>query len=403
MRLTVAVAIGVLGGIGIIPLPAAHGLTFAVRNTEDSGAGSLRQAVLDANAAAGPDEIKFAPALEGQAIVLTGGPLEVRDSLSIAGPGPDRLLIRSDDPDADLITIGGNGISVELAGLALEGGEDGIQINAGTNGNAVTLTKVRVARQLTDDAVSVSGTLNRVTLRDCVLEAAEDNLSVKGVRNALTLIRTLVRSAKQDGIEIEGDANVLAVEDSTIGNNGKDPKSPNDGIDVDGSRNVVRLTQLTSSGNGEDGLDIEGPGNRVTIDGSTIAFNGRDGIKLQDPTRTSTLEIGNSIVAQNNGPDVAGAVTSTGYNLIGHETASSGITGPGDQVGTTATPIDARLGPLESHGGATPVHPLGAGSPAINAGRPEFTPPPEFDQRGPGFPRVLLGRRDIGAFEAKAP
>jgi hypothetical protein len=98
MRLTVAVAIGVLGGIGIIPLPAAHGLTFAVRNTEDSGAGSLRQAVLDANAAAGPDEIKFAPALEGQAIVLTGGPLEVRDSLSIAGPGPDRLLIRSDDP-----------------------------------------------------------------------------------------------------------------------------------------------------------------------------------------------------------------------------------------------------------------------------------------------------------------
>src|SRR5688500_17386794 len=33
--------------------------TFTVTNTNDTGAGSLRQAILDANAAAGPDDIDF--------------------------------------------------------------------------------------------------------------------------------------------------------------------------------------------------------------------------------------------------------------------------------------------------------------------------------------------------------
>src|SRR5262245_40396879 len=34
-------------------------ITFVVNNTNDSGAGSLRQAILDANANAGPDTINF--------------------------------------------------------------------------------------------------------------------------------------------------------------------------------------------------------------------------------------------------------------------------------------------------------------------------------------------------------
>ena len=41
--------------------------TFTVTNTADSGAGSLRQAVLDANAAAGADTIVFSAAFDGGA------------------------------------------------------------------------------------------------------------------------------------------------------------------------------------------------------------------------------------------------------------------------------------------------------------------------------------------------
>jgi hypothetical protein len=57
------------------------------------------------------------------------------------------------------------------------------------------------------------------------------------------------------------------------------------------------------------------------------------------------------------------------------------------------------LGPLQNNGGPTFTHELLTGSPAIDAGDPSFTPPPNYDQRGPGFNRVVNGRIDIGAFE----
>src|SRR5687768_12758054 len=62
------------------------------------------------------------------------------------------------------------------------------------------------------------------------------------------------------------------------------------------------------------------------------------------------------------------------------------------------------LGPLADNGGPTFTHALLDGSPAINAGDPATVAgsgnTPEFDQRGTGFPRVVGGRIDMGAFEA---
>jgi CSLREA domain-containing protein len=45
---------------------------------------------------------------------------------------------------------------------------------------------------------------------------------------------------------------------------------------------------------------------------------------------------------------------------------------------------------------------LKTGSPAIDAGDPNFTPPPNYDQRGVSFARVVNSRIDIGAFERQA-
>jgi hypothetical protein len=59
------------------------------------------------------------------------------------------------------------------------------------------------------------------------------------------------------------------------------------------------------------------------------------------------------------------------------------------------------VGPLQNNGGHTLTHALLPGSPAIDAGNPNFTPPPKFDQRGPGFARVVDGRIDIGSFEVQ--
>src|SRR5260370_11420910 len=79
---------------------------------------------------------------------------------------------------------------------------------------------------------------------------------------------------------------------------------------------------------------------------------------------------------------------------------SNGVNG--NLVGSAAAPIDPRLGPLQDNGGPTLTHALLAGSPAVDAGNNALATP--FDQRGPGFPRVLYGAIDIGALElARGP
>lgn len=62
---------------------------FTVENTNDSGAGSLRQAIEDANTTIGNDQIDFNPELSGQEITLTNGVLEISDSVELSGSGVD--------------------------------------------------------------------------------------------------------------------------------------------------------------------------------------------------------------------------------------------------------------------------------------------------------------------------
>jgi len=91
----------------------------------------------------------------------------------------------------------------------------------------------------------------------------------------------------------------------------------------------------------------------------------------------------------------SGTVTSLGYNLASDD-GSGVLTGPGDQINTKAM-----LGPLQDNGGATFTHALLPGSPAIDAGDPNITPPPWYDQREANFWRVRNDRIDIGSFEVQ--
>ena len=98
-----------------------------------------------------------------------------------------------------------------------------------------------------------------------------------------------------------------------------------------------------------------------------------------------------------------GTFVSQGHNLIGDGTGGSGfINGVnGDIVGTSANPIDPKIGDLASNGGPIKTHALLAGSPAIDHG--DNAGVPAIDQRG--FPRKKDGNGDglaivdIGAFE----
>lgn len=69
--------------------------TLTVLNGLDGGPGSLRQAILGANTAPGPDTIVFARTVHQ--INLSGGELAIADDLEILGPGANRLTVSGDD------------------------------------------------------------------------------------------------------------------------------------------------------------------------------------------------------------------------------------------------------------------------------------------------------------------
>ena len=106
-----------------------------------------------------------------------------------------------------------------------------------------------------------------------------------------------------------------------------------------------------------------------------------------------------TIVAGNapfSGPDVSGTVTTDqGFNLVGDGSGSGGLTAASDQVGTAASPIDAKLAPLGDYGGPTQTMALLSGSPAIGNG--VAIPGITTDQRGFALDAP---RPDIGAFQS---
>jgi hypothetical protein len=95
--------------------------SFTVMNDLDSGPGSLRQAVLDANQAGGTNSISFAGSVTN--IVLSSGELAISDNLTIEGPGAKTLTISGshssrvfDVQSGTTVTIEGLTITDGLAG-----------------------------------------------------------------------------------------------------------------------------------------------------------------------------------------------------------------------------------------------------------------------------------------------
>ena len=90
-----------LSGCSDAPLPleprvfpekpqALAGPIITVSNTDDAGAGSLRQAIIDAPAGA---TIQFAAAIAGKTIVLSTGQLEIDKALTVEGPASAGMTI----------------------------------------------------------------------------------------------------------------------------------------------------------------------------------------------------------------------------------------------------------------------------------------------------------------------
>src|SRR5207249_9260888 len=146
----------------------------------------------------------------------------------------------------------------------------------------------------------------------------------------------------------------------------------------------------------------------VTIANSTLSSNSAAaGGGIWNHNGLATLTIADTILKRGaSGENIVneGTVHSLGYNLSSDSgvnniySGAGDLTATGDQINT-----EPMLGPLQDNGGPTFTHALLPGSPAIDAGDPKFTPPPFFDQRGPGYPRVVNSRIDKGSYEVQAP
>lgn len=123
--------------------------TFLVLNLDDAGAGSLRQAILDANATPGADRIRFACddnqscGLEG-VIALTSGQLEITDDLTLDGPGADRITVSGNH--ASRVFQVASGVTVFLDDLTIAHGLADHGGGIWNAGGVLTLARVLVAQ-----------------------------------------------------------------------------------------------------------------------------------------------------------------------------------------------------------------------------------------------------------------
>jgi parallel beta-helix repeat protein len=440
-----AILAGKNGGVGLGLLEIygnVHPPTIIVTSMFDDGTGTLRQALTDAQ---GGDVIQFDPALFGRTINLHTL-LSIDKDIVISGPGPDQLTIQLAGIRLSVFEIL-SGHTVILEGLTIRGGQARV-VGGGIHnmGSTLTLNNCVVRSNTADGSgggiyhsegakltiIKSTVSNNQVTgelLNNSggggidnwgIMELRNSTVSNNGVSAGTVLpgfgggiwnhgSLTVSHSTVRENSVVGGGAGIvnngpLTITNSTISGNSAFPsgfadvESSAGGISHSGD-SLLTITNSTISGNSAPdrggGIRTAGP---LTITNSTINENDADE-SSGDIDNSGSLQIANTILkAGSSGATIfnsSGTVTSLGYNLSS-DNGGGFLTAPGDQINT-----EPMLGPLQNNGGPTFTHELLTGSPAINAGDPNFVPPPFSDQRGPDYPRVISGRIDVGSFEVQ--
>lgn len=337
------------------------GSTVRVFNDNDSGSGSLRNAIQNAESG---DLIRFeTPFFSGARTINLLTPLVINKAIAIQGRGADRLTLRRGLAAGDMriFTIGAGSGTVSLSGMTVRGGE----LRSVGDGGGI----------FSERALMLSG------------------MHVTGN----------FASGRGGGVYLAGGGQII---NSTISGN---RSSTGGGLyqrAIDGR--AVQILGSTVSGNQASsggGLLVSsdsGTAARLELINSTIVNNNATsgsggGVNLSAlGSATILASLGNTIVANNTGrnffifSEQQASFRSLGFNLSDNY---GGVfdTIPSDRQG------NPKLGPLAPHGGSTPTHTLLGGSSAIDSGGNfGFTP----DQRGALRPFGQAGSSpDIGAVE----
>ncbi|MCC9643188.1 DUF4347 domain-containing protein [Rhodopirellula sp. JC740] len=332
-------------------------VTTWVDESNDNGEMSLREAIAIVNAGSGGDTIVFDAALDTPTVF----------QLTRHGSEDDANLYGDLDILKD-VTIVGHGIDVTI----LDGGEMSRLFDL--RGGNLTLTDV--------------------TLRDGRAEGEMGGaIRVDSSSSTLVLERAyLTNNSATEGGAIGSFGTIELTDVSIIDNGGVNGQSTNTGGGIT-NRGTARLNRVTLSGNVATvggAIFAEADASQTTLKNVTLSgntgtnvgggFYNKANARIVHSTITANdsnigggvyVESGNTIIANSivsgntatsSGPDVQGAFSSSGGNLIGTVGVATGFGGE-DFIGAAAN-----LDTLANNGGYVQTHALLAGSAAIDAG-----------------------------------
>ena len=276
-----------------------------------------------------------------------------------------------------------------------------------------------------------SFTLTRVTVNDNVIGDTSNGDGVhgggiyagSGVPNAVSkIINSTIKNNRTGsasgsfgraglggGIGLELDSGTMTVMSTVISGNTTGSSSSSGGSGGGGVyslANSLILVDTTISGNTTgnssssfgQGAGVFATNRPMNIINCTITGNLSANGKANGLFGSSFVKVINTIIANPGTSDIDGvtATNSLGHNLIGKSDGTFGFVNgtKGDQVGTSAAPLDPKLGALANNGGLTETHALLSNSPALDAGDNCVTDAAHCGDAN--IPQVLTDQRGLG-------
>jgi trimeric autotransporter adhesin len=249
---------------------AVIGTNFTVVNTNDSGPGSLRQALIDANLTAASDKVLFAFQGAGPHVIAPNTPLPaIVNGLTIDGYSQSGASVNTQETRFNAV------LKIQLSGALAPSGSTGLRIQ--TTGAAVVIRGLSIT--------GFGGSNGRA------IEALSAGaVSLQGCAIGVTTVSPAIAAPNQTGIDI-GSAQTGTV---TIGRIGATALA--DRNVISGNTGNAIVVRAAAAGIGATSIDSNLIG--VSFDGEGNLPNGGDGVQV---SRSGTSIRNNTIKGNFNG------------------------------------------------------------------------------------------------------
>ncbi len=362
-------------GAGLLVAHAGHAATFQVTTLDDDGAGSLREAILAANASAGADIIEFD--VTGTLVLESPLPI-VSESLELRGPGMTELVIDANQDQRHFRFGGISGSTYRIADLTLRNGNS---TDVGGSVFVLANASLTVERSIIEDSHATSegggiAAFGPVDVIDSIIRANVGSFGggvyVVGAGHRIRRSAILLNGAEQGGGIYVGAGAELEVENSTLaGNLASNDIAGGFGGAIQVAAGLTAISHVTISDNAAD-------------DGGGIALTGGLLTTFANNILTSNWTLSDQP------SNCLGNLPDDFANLSSDHTCQ--LFGDSDLENT-----DPKLAALDDNGGPTPsMLPL-PGSPAIDSAVTGFCA--SRDQRDLPRPETGAGNCDRGALE----